>query len=91
VNVIKMKLQDSNRKVKIQGQLTEAFGIERSLRQGDALSTALYRCTVHSTVEMHCPQHCRNAMSTALYRCTVHSTVEMHCPQHCRDALSTAL
>ena len=28
-------------RLKIQGQLTEAFGIERSLRQDDALSTAL--------------------------------------------------
>jgi len=35
-------LQDSNRKVKIQGQLTETFGIERGLRQGDALSTTLF-------------------------------------------------
>jgi len=29
-----MTLQDSNKKVKIQGQLTETFGIERGLRQG---------------------------------------------------------
>jgi glutaminase len=42
VNVIKISLQDSNGKVKIQGQLTEAFGIERSLKQDDVLSTALF-------------------------------------------------
>ena len=34
-------LQDSKGKVKIQGQLTEAFGLQRSLKQDDALSTAL--------------------------------------------------
>jgi hypothetical protein len=39
---MKMMLQDSNRKVKIQGQLTETFGIERGLRQCDALSTTLF-------------------------------------------------
>jgi len=42
VNLIKMMLQDSNGKVKILGQMTEAFGTERGLRQGDALSTALF-------------------------------------------------
>jgi hypothetical protein len=41
VNLIKMT-QDSNRKVKIQEQLTEAFGIERGWRQGDALSTTMF-------------------------------------------------
>jgi hypothetical protein len=35
-------LQDSNGKVKIQGQPTEAFGIEIGLRQGEALSTTLF-------------------------------------------------
>ena len=35
-------LQDSNGKVKIQGKPTEAFGIERGLRQGGALSTTLF-------------------------------------------------
>jgi hypothetical protein len=34
-------LQDSNGKVKILGQMTEGLGIERVLRQGDALSTTL--------------------------------------------------
>ena len=34
--------QDSNRKVKIQGQLTEALGIEGGLRQGEALSKTLF-------------------------------------------------
>jgi len=33
VKLVKMTLQDSNGKVKIQGQLTETFGIERGLRQ----------------------------------------------------------
>jgi hypothetical protein len=42
VNLIKMTLQVSNRKVQIQGQLTEAFGRESGLRQGDALSTTLF-------------------------------------------------
>jgi len=42
VNLIKMTLQISNRKTQIQGQLTEAFGIERGLRQGDAISTTLF-------------------------------------------------
>jgi len=35
-------LQDSNGKVKILGQMTDAFGIERGLRQGDGLSTTLF-------------------------------------------------
>jgi len=30
-------MQDSKRKVKIQGQLTKATGMERGFRQGDAL------------------------------------------------------
>jgi hypothetical protein len=35
-NLITMMLQNPNGKVKIQGQLTEAFGIEIRLRQADA-------------------------------------------------------
>ena len=35
-------LPDSNGKVKISSQMTEAFGIERGLRQGDAQSTTLF-------------------------------------------------
>jgi hypothetical protein len=31
--------------VKIQGQLTEVLGIEKGLKQGDALSTTLQYCT----------------------------------------------
>ena len=42
VNLIKLMLQDSNGKVKILGQMTEAFGIKRDLRQGYALYTALF-------------------------------------------------
>jgi len=37
-----MTLQDLSRKVKIQGQFMEVFGIERGLWQGDALSTTLF-------------------------------------------------
>ena len=44
VNLIKMTSQDSNGKVKIQGQMTEAFGTEIGLRQGDG-------CTVDRTVQ----------------------------------------
>ena len=40
--IIKMTLQDSKGKVKIQGQLTEAFGVEGSLKQDEALSTTLF-------------------------------------------------
>jgi hypothetical protein len=42
VNLIKMIFQDSNWNVKIQGQFTEAAGIGRAWRQGDALSTTLF-------------------------------------------------
>jgi hypothetical protein len=38
----KMTLWDSNGKVKIQGHLTEAFGIGRSLKPDYALSTTLF-------------------------------------------------
>jgi hypothetical protein len=37
-----MKLLDSNGKVKTQGQLNEEIGIEKGLRQGDALSITLF-------------------------------------------------
>jgi hypothetical protein len=36
VNLIRMTLQDSNGKLKIQGQMTEAYGVERGLRKFDA-------------------------------------------------------
>jgi len=42
VNLLTMILQDSNGKVKIKGQMTEALGTERGLRKGDAQSTALF-------------------------------------------------
>jgi hypothetical protein len=42
VNLIRMKLLDSDGKVNTQGQLTEETGKERGLRQGDALSTTLF-------------------------------------------------
>lgn len=38
VNVMTMTLPDSHGKVKIQGQMSEVFVIERGLRQGGALS-----------------------------------------------------
>jgi hypothetical protein len=40
MTLINMELHDSKGKLKIQGQLTELFGIVRAWRQGDALSTA---------------------------------------------------
>jgi hypothetical protein len=36
--------------VKIQGQLTEAFGIERGLRQGDALSKTLFNIVLEKVI-----------------------------------------
>jgi len=36
--------------VKIQGQLTEAFGIERGLRQGDALSKTLFHIVLEEVI-----------------------------------------
>jgi hypothetical protein len=43
-------LQDSNGKVKIQGQQTEAFDIERGLRQDDALSTILFNIVLEKVI-----------------------------------------
>ena len=40
-NLIKVTFQGSNGKVKIPGQLTEAFDMDRGLRQSDALFTIL--------------------------------------------------
>jgi len=42
VNLIKVTFQGSNVRVKISGQLTEAFDMDRGLRQSDALSTILF-------------------------------------------------
>jgi hypothetical protein len=50
VNLMKMMLQDSNRKMKIQGKLTAAVGIERGWRQGDALSTALFNIVLGKVI-----------------------------------------
>jgi hypothetical protein len=36
--------------VKIQGQLTETFGIERGLRQGDDLCTALFNIVLDKVI-----------------------------------------
>ena len=46
----KMTLKDSNGKVKIQGQSTEAFGIEIGLRQGDVLSTTLFNIVLEKLI-----------------------------------------
>ena len=45
-----MTLQDSNGKVKIQGQMTKALGIERGLRQGDVMSTALFNIVLEKVI-----------------------------------------
>ena len=50
VKLIKMTLQDSNGKVKIQGQMTKALGTERGLRQGYALSTALFNIVLEKMI-----------------------------------------
>jgi hypothetical protein len=50
VNVIKLTLQGSNDKVKIQGQLTEAFDIERGLRQSCALPTILLNVVLEKVI-----------------------------------------
>ena len=46
-----MTLQYPNAKVKIQGQLTKALDIERSLRQGDALSTTLFNTVLEKVIQ----------------------------------------
>jgi hypothetical protein len=43
-------LKDSNGKVKIQGQLIEAFGIGRGLRQGDTQSTTLVNIVLEKLI-----------------------------------------
>jgi hypothetical protein len=50
VNLITKMTQDSNRKVKIQGQLTKVFGIERGLRQGDALPITLSNIVLQEVI-----------------------------------------
>jgi len=49
VNLIK-RVEDSNGEVKIQGKWTEASGIERGLRPGDALSTTLFNIVLDKVV-----------------------------------------
>ena len=49
-NLIKMTLQDSNGKVKIQGRMTKALGIERGLRKGEAMSTALFNIVLEKVI-----------------------------------------
>jgi hypothetical protein len=48
VNLIKITLQDSNGLAKLEEQLTDASDIERSFRQGDALSTVLFNMVLES-------------------------------------------
>jgi hypothetical protein len=43
-------IQVSNRKLKIQGQLTEAFGIERGMRRSDALSKTLFNIVLKEVI-----------------------------------------
>jgi hypothetical protein len=43
-------LQDSEGKVKIQGQLTEVFGVERDLEQGDSLSTTWFSMLLEKVI-----------------------------------------
>jgi hypothetical protein len=50
VNLINIMLQNSNRKMKIQGKLTAAFGIERGWRQGDALSITLFNIVLGKVI-----------------------------------------
>jgi hypothetical protein len=45
-----MTLQNPNGKVKIQGQLTEAFGIKIDLRKVDALSTTLFNIVLGKVI-----------------------------------------
>jgi len=45
-----MTLQDSNGKVKIQGRMTKALGIERGLRKGEAMSTALFNIVLEKVI-----------------------------------------
>jgi len=45
VNVMKMTLPDSHKKVKIHCQITEVFDIERGLRQVDELPKHCQHCT----------------------------------------------
>jgi hypothetical protein len=42
--------QVSNRKPKIQGQLTEAFGTEMGMRQSDALSETLFNIVLEQVI-----------------------------------------
>jgi len=51
VKLIKMTLQDANGEVKIQSQQTKASGIERGLRQGDALFTMLFNIVLDKVIK----------------------------------------
>jgi hypothetical protein len=46
-----MTLQDANGEVKIQSQQTKASGIERGLRQGDALFTMLFNIVLDKVIK----------------------------------------
>jgi len=46
-----MILQDSDGKVKIQGQVTEVFGVERDLGQGDSLSITRFSMLLEKVIE----------------------------------------
>jgi len=50
VNLIKVTFQGSNVKVKIPGQLTEAFDMDRGLGQSDAVSTILFNVVLEKLI-----------------------------------------
>jgi hypothetical protein len=50
VNVVKMTLEGSKCKVKVQGSLSQYFKIRNSLRQGDPLPTVLFNIVLEKAV-----------------------------------------
>jgi hypothetical protein len=50
VNLIRMTLQDSNGKLKIQSQMTEAYGVGRGLRKVDAQSATLFNISIEQLI-----------------------------------------
>jgi hypothetical protein len=50
VSLIKITLENSKSKVKIQGQMSEVFQVKRGLKQGDALSTVLFNVVLEKII-----------------------------------------
>ena len=50
MKLTKMELHDSNGKLKIQGKMTEVFGIQRGWRQCDALSTTMFNTVLEEVI-----------------------------------------